>query len=196
MRRLLFTLIVTGVVAAPLAAQQASAPSLNESAQAAAPSAQTPQASAPAAPVRPPSLAGAALQGTNVRLEITITDTFSGTPQKKTAAMTVMSGQTGMIRTDNVVFEGRSRVRLNVDAMLTAYQSGQVSTRLTVSYLPPPRQSPTSAEARNDNSNQPGALEESITVVLHDGQPLVLSESADPATDRKVTLEAKATILK
>jgi hypothetical protein len=137
-----------------------------------------------------------AVGGVNIRLEITITDTFGAAPQKKTVAMTIMSGQTGMIRTENTVFGNRARVRLNVDAMATAYQSGLVSTRLTVTYIPAPRMSPASAEAQNANDTVPGSLEESVTVVLTDGKPLLLTESADPATDRKVTLEAKATILK
>jgi hypothetical protein len=35
-----------------------------------------------------------------------------------------------------------------------------------------------------------------LTVALRDGQKLVVSQSADPATDRKVTVEVTATILK
>ena len=32
--------------------------------------------------------------------------------------------------------------------------------------------------------------------MLEDGKPLVISQSADPATDRKVKVEVKATILR
>ncbi len=175
------------------------------SAQTPAPSAAAPQAqggqsgttpAAAQAPSRPPSLSGVALSGVNIRLEITITDTFGAAPQKKTVAMTIMSGQTGMIRTENTVFGNRARVRLNVDAMATAYASGLISTRLTVTYVPAPRVSPASPEAASAMDSVPGSLEETVTVVLADGKPLLLTESADPATDRKVTLEATATILK
>ena len=42
---------------------------------------------------------------------------------------------------------------------------------------------------------RPGRLHESITVRLTNGKPLVVSQSADPASDRKVTVELTATIL-
>jgi hypothetical protein len=39
-------------------------------------------------------------------------------------------------------------------------------------------------------------ISESLTVILEDGKPLVVSQSADPGSDRKVRVEIKATILK
>jgi hypothetical protein len=33
-------------------------------------------------------------------------------------------------------------------------------------------------------------------VILQNGKPLVVSQAADPTTDRKMTVEVKATILK
>lgn len=192
MRRLIlaFTLIAA-TTSAPLFAQTPQAPTP----QAVAPQATTPKAAAPQAPSRPPSLSGPTLNGVNIRLEITITDTFDNTPQKKTVSMTILSGQTGMVRTQNTVAR-RYPVRLNVDAMATAYANGLISTRLSVNYLPAPR----TADARDTGvgaeSDAPGHLEESLAVVLTDGQALVLTESADPVTTRKVTLEVKATVLK
>jgi hypothetical protein len=38
-------------------------------------------------------------------------------------------------------------------------------------------------------------LSESIGVILADGVPLTISQSADPITERRVTVEATATIL-
>lgn len=195
MRRLLFTLIVAGAIAAPLAAQQPSAPSRNESAQAAAPSAQTPQASAPAAPQaqapRAPEIGVASAQrlpgATNLKLEVTLTDTFSGTPVKKTVTMVMLNGYAGMIRTAN----NEKGAVLNVDAIASAYQTGQISLKLTFEYMPQ-----RIMDANGRPVGYPPSLNESINVVLMDGVTMLLSESADPATDRKVTLEAKATILK
>ena len=40
------------------------------------------------------------------------------------------------------------------------------------------------------------SLQESITVLLNDGKPLVISQSADSISDRKVTVEVRATIVK
>ncbi len=49
------------------------------------------------------------------------------------------------------------------------------------------------SEGRNTRSPR---LNESITVVLQDGKMLMVSQSADPGSDRKVTAELMATILK
>jgi hypothetical protein len=60
---------------------------------------------------------------------------------------------------------------------------------LTFEYTPSPDQ----IEPR---VSHPAQLNESMTVLLHDGRKLMVSQSADPATDRKVTVEVTATILK
>ena len=46
-----------------------------------------------------------------------------------------------------------------------------------------------------DRPPQP-PLQESVTALLDDGKTLLVSQSADPASDRKVRVELKATILK
>jgi hypothetical protein len=210
MRRLVLALLLTaGVAAVSLDAQQSASLAPE---QAAPPTMQTPAAppaaqggrgqstppavQAPSAPQRPPSLTGTPLNGSNIRLTVTISDNYGGTTHKKTVSIVLLSGESGMIRTANTVEVNRNQVsvRLNVDAHATAYPNGLVSTRLTVNYVP----SPSTSAAPEDSAfgPRPATLEESITVVLADGKPLVLTESADPVTDRKVTLEATATILK
>ena len=37
---------------------------------------------------------------------------------------------------------------------------------------------------------------ESVALVLDDGKPVVAAQSADPITDRRVSVEVKATILR
>jgi hypothetical protein len=78
-----------------------------------------------------------------------------------------------------------------MDALASAYQNGLVSLRLTFEYTPP---QPTNAVGQR--TGRAPTLHESVTVALMDGKPMILTESADPATDRKVTLEVTATILK
>jgi hypothetical protein len=39
-------------------------------------------------------------------------------------------------------------------------------------------------------------IQENISVNLDDGKPLVVAQSADPVSDRQVTVEVRATILK
>jgi hypothetical protein len=149
---------------------------------------QAPQAVTP----RPPSapfIAGPNNQpmpsATNIRLDLTITDTFTGTPVKKTVSMIVLTQNGGMIRTASP--EGWAV--LNIDAVAGAYQGGLVSVRMTFEYSP-------ALPKDISTTGRPPKLNESITVALQDGKPLVVSQSADPASDRKVTAELTATILK
>ena len=153
-----------------------------------APQAITPRPDPPRAPSAP-QLSGPNNQGmpshTNIKLDLTITDTFTGSPVKKTVTMLMLQNNGGMIRTTSV--DGWSN--LNVDAVAAAYTSGLVSVRITFEYTPPVGKEATP-------TSRPPRLNESITVVLQDGKPLMVSQSADPATDRKVTAELTATILK
>jgi hypothetical protein len=155
-----------------------------QQAQATTPPAAAPRAEAP----RPPSIGGANNQpmpsGTNIRLDLVITDTYTGAPVKKTVSLLVLNGHSGMIRTNGS--DGWSV--LNVDAVAGAWTGGQVSLRMTFEYTP--------AQTKETSAGRAPRLNESITVVLQDGKPLMVSQSADPATDRKVTAELTATILK
>ncbi|HUF48381.1 MAG TPA: hypothetical protein VMM93_11235 [Vicinamibacterales bacterium] len=124
----------------------------------------------------------------NIRVDLTITDTYTEAPSTKTVTMLVLNGQQGRVRTQNRLPEGHV-VELNVDAQAVIVAAGQVRLRLTLEYTPA-QQAPAGARVG------PAQLHESLTVALRDGQQLVVSQSADPATDRKVTVEVTATILK
>lgn len=124
---------------------------------------------------------------TNIRLELTITDTISGTPATKTVSMVILNGSNGMIRTST---PGQSHM-LNVDAIATAYQNGLIGVRLSFEFTPP---TPTD-DAGRPTGRAPQLLE-SLTVVVADGKPLVVSQSADAASARTVTASITATVLK
>lgn len=148
-----------------------------------------PAAQAPAAPRAPraPQLGGPMLSAaTNIRLDMAITDTLGGAPVKKTVSLVMLNGNGGMIRTRNQ----EHSAELNVDALANAYTSGLISLQVTFAYIAPMQ--------LDDQGRRRSApeLNESITVVLVDGKPMVVSQSADPATDRKVTVELTATVLK
>ncbi len=51
-------------------------------------------------------------------------------------------------------------------------------------------------DARVAYRRHQAAIARSVTAILSDGVSTVLSESADPLTDRKATLEVRATIVK
>ena len=118
---------------------------------------------------------------------MTITDTLSGNPSTKTVSMVILNGSNGMIRTSQ---PGYDHV-LNVDAMATAYQNGMIGVRLSFEFTPP---GPAAVEGR-PNTRAP-RLNESLTVVVLDGKPLVVSQSADAASNRTVTASITAKVLK
>jgi hypothetical protein len=180
MRRFLFFALALLFVARSVDAQTAKPTSPAKPALAAAP-----KPPAPPAPLGP-----------NVRLELTVTDTYSGTPTQKTVSMLTRSGALGRIRTTNtvVVEQGPNStttepILLNVDATATTFPKEQIEVRLTLEYRPAPQ------DAQPQRRNGPAVLNESLTIVLTNGKPLVVSQSADPATDRKVSVELKASIL-
>jgi hypothetical protein len=143
------------------------------------------QARAAAQPPRPePSV--------NIRVELTITDQRgTAAALSKTITMTMMDTAYSRIRTGGDVRTplGFRPVTLNVDATPRLHKDGKIRLDLTIEYRP------TAAESDTEQSTTP-TINEQIGVLLEDGKPLVISQSADPATDRKVKIEAKATILR
>lgn len=131
-------------------------------------------------------------QPMNVRLELTITDQRGETPAiSKIVTMTLADRHHGRIRTQGDVRtpQGFRPVILNVDGNATIIQGGRARVMLTIEYRP------VAAEAENERSTTPN-INESLTVILDDGKPMVVSQSADPVTDRKVKVEVKITLLK
>lgn len=191
MRRLILALtLIAATTSASLFAQQAqSDPHFAQAPRAQGGSGQggTPQATAPAAPRanRLPNLPMLAAT-TNIQLELTLTDTLGGTPVTKTVAMVILNGSDGQIRTAS---PGSDYI-LNVDAMANAYQNGLIGVKVTFYFQPPP------SIAEGKPSQRAPSLNESLTVVVSDGKPLIVSQSADAASDRKVTASIKATVLK
>ena len=195
MRRLILALTLTAATASASliaqtprpGAQPTTPPSAAPSAMATPGQTTTPPAAAPQASQssRLPNLAMLP-STTNIQLELTITDTISGTPATKTVSMVILNGSSGMIRTSTPGYDHQ----LNVDAMANAYQNGMVGVRITFDFTPP------QITAEGKPTTRAPRLNESLTVVVSDGKPLVVSQSADAASDRKVTATIKATVLK
>ena len=133
---------------------------------------------------------------TNVQVELTLTDqTGAATPDKKTVSMVVSSGNWGKIRSaGNVRPAGATPlvVQLDVDARPFVAVDGPIQLELTLNYSPPGAQAPDQENARA----RPTTINQSLTVVLQSGKPMVVSQAADPVNDRKVLVEVKATVLK
>jgi hypothetical protein len=67
---------------------------------------------------------------------------------------------------------------------------GQIQLELTIVYSPP------GGADKDSQRPRPTGVNQSLTVVLQSGKPLLVSQAADPVSDRKVIVEVKATILK
>ena len=131
---------------------------------------------------------------TNVQVELTLTDQ-AGTqaPEKKTVSMIVSSGNWGKIRSVGNVRPQNDApfvVDLNVDARPFVSVDGPIQLELTLVYSPP------GGADKDTLKPRPTGINQSLTVVLQSGKPLVISQAADPVSDRKVIVEVKATVLK
>lgn len=128
---------------------------------------------------------------TNVQVELMLSDHIgSQPPEKKTVSMIVASGSWGKVRSAGMVGMPPAVVDLNVDARPFVSMEGLIQLELTLVYSPP-------GSADKDLSKpRPTGVNQSLTVVLQSGKPLIVSQAADPISDRKVIVEVKATILK
>lgn len=144
---------------------------------------------------------------TNVQIELTISDQTGSSPvEKKTVSLIAASGTWGKIRAAGVArpnsATGNVPVGLNVDAR-PFLVGGLVHVELTIGYNPLSAQSieaydPQKSDRAAYTASQirPTELNQSLTVVLQSGKPLIVSQAADPVSDRKIIVEVKATILK
>lgn len=171
--------------------------------------AQTPT---PAVPKTPPPAAGAQRETAapkavpevafpvNIKIEVTITDQTGSNPAaKKTVSMIVGDRQNTSIRSSASVpvrFAGGGsssrNVTINVDARpaILTKEPNKILVSFGLEYFP---KTATGAEEA-----EPGmaALNERLGLIFESGKPLIVSQAADPTSDRKITVEVTATILK
>lgn len=131
--------------------------------------------------------------GPNVRVEVMFSEQRSDAPAvPKTVTITTNDGQWGRVRSSvNTVGYGASP--LNVDARPEVLADGRVLLSVNIEYGE--KRVPAGKDV------QPGqiieaTLNESVTLLLESGKGLAVTQSADPMSDRKVSVEVKATILK
>jgi hypothetical protein len=133
---------------------------------------------------------------TNVQIELTLTDQIGTNPaEKKTVSMIASSGSWGKIRSAGTIRPDGDQpypVMLNVDARPLVSVEGPVQLELTFEYYPLKG----SGEQKEGAKQRPSGVNQSQTVILQSGKPLIVSQAADPISDRKVVVEVKATVLK
>jgi hypothetical protein len=127
---------------------------------------------------------------------------------RKVITMVVADRQSGSIRSKGVVkipaeppsagttYVGMAPYRdvtINVDAhpMLLRSPDGNIRVDLGLEYQP-------TIGGGKGASTEPGTsnLNERISVIVEPGKPLTISQAADPASDRRISVELKATILR
>ena len=133
---------------------------------------------------------------TNVQIELTLTDQLGANPaEKKTVSMIASSGSWGKIRSTGTIRpdgDAPYPVVLNVDARPFVSVDGPVQVELTFEYVP----LKSTGDVKEGARQRPAGINQSQTVILQSGKPLVISQAADPISDRKVVVEVKATVLK
>jgi hypothetical protein len=167
--------------------------------------AKTPSAPQQEPPPPPPApLAGtpreAQRQGQpiNVRVDVTITDQRGGTASlKKTVTVVTGDGLGGLIRSSATYPNVTGEVPLNVDAEPMILTDGKIRLRLNLQYdLPGTTLAPTQPDASRAATPFKTTLHETLALILESGKPMIATQSADPVSDRQVTVEVKATILR
>jgi hypothetical protein len=180
----------------PAGAEQAPTPT-------AAPRART---TTPPPPPAPPVAGGTAAarrsgQPVNVQIEFTITDQRDGVPAvKRTVSVIVGDTYTGQIRSQSDLMNTPGQMApitpltLNIDATPELLADGKIRAGFNLQYDWAPPQSEAAAPARGAVLKT--SLRDTVSLILESGKPMIAAQSADPAGDRKVTVEVKATILR
>lgn len=139
----------------------------------------------------------------NVRFDLTITDqTADGQPLKKSIMWVLADGfgsrvrSTGMVHSQLQTESGPItrqlfEVELNVDASVAVLDGDRMRSEIVIQYTPG-----IAGAMAPQGTVKPSPLNESVTVILTSGKPLVITQAADPVSDRKVTAEVTATILR
>ncbi len=207
-RRAATVLVLTAALIAPLGAQAqapARAPGRPATAPLAQPATLQPAADQPAPAGVPPAPPAArrTLPTRNVKVTVNISDQQGDGPVSvKTVELVIADGYRGNVRSSAQVPTPIGPYRtlpLNVDAEAIITPEARVLLELRFNYGIVEAAAAVPAPA--DDERRPAQprfaeISENLIVLLTQGVPLVASRSADAASDRRVTVEVQAEILK
>jgi hypothetical protein len=136
----------------------------------------------------------------NVKIDVTITDQDDATPLKKVVSLVIADGRSGQVRSSTFTSAGgnQKHLPLSVDAtpVITPDQKVLLELRLQYSGIHDVRDGTVAADAPVRPRRFAGDILETLNILLTPGTPITVARSADAATDRTVTVEVKADILK
>jgi hypothetical protein len=135
-----------------------------------------------------------------VKVELNITEEGGATPPvKKTISAVVADGFNGFVRENGFTTTGpvgayARAVPLNLDAFPTILANGKIRLTCSIQYNSAPTSAPVSS---NDPRVGSGTdIKQNLVLILESGKSLVISQATDPISDRKVTVDVTATILR
>ena len=123
----------------------------------------------------------------NLKIEVAISDSLSADVQyRKSVTMIVADNRSGQVRSNSG--EGV----INVDARPQIQRDGRIMLQLTVEYRP----NLTLQQTQQTGASTRTTFTESMTLIVPDAKLITVSQSSDPGTDRRMTLDVTTTILK
>ena len=177
-------LIVAVLSVLPAAAQQGSEPVKPSKPQG------PPRASELLQPPQAPAKPG---QPVNIRIDVKINDERGQASVAKVVSLTAADGGTAFIRcTAEAPFgakiENLRTIPLHVDAS-PRIEGNKIRLRLSLEY--------NAVDIGGENRQYPKMeIKENLALVLENGKALTVAETPDPLSDRRVSVEVKATILR
>jgi hypothetical protein len=132
----------------------------------------------------------------NVRVEVTITEQRGkAAPTRKLVTIIGADGFRNAIRSQETFFPPLD-VPLNVDITPFILDNGRIRLGINLEYDLPGVQIKPQAGMDMERVLTKSAIRENLWLILDSGKPLVAAQSADPVSDRQVTVEVRATVLK
>ena len=181
----LLTTVVAIYLAATVSAQQGAQPKPQPAPAPAKPPSPFVVAATDPAPIDP---FGGPEALVNVRYEIRIREEGGPQPVTKMVSMTGTLHETSLVRAGQ---DGPSNNPLNVDVTPANIRDMKVLTKLGIQYTPQrPAVAPGAVQAPMFGVRQ------NVSVWLESGKPMVISQSADPLSDRRLIVEVTATIIR
>ena len=133
------------------------------------------------------------LPSANVSIDVTVRESVGGATKSRDVHLTVAEGQFGRIRSqvERVPLDRPAEsFQLFVDASPRLLQDGRIYIELSLQIgIPDPSTDPANGRVKL-------SITDSLTVILEEGEPMVVAQSADTLTDLKVEVEVTATVLR
>jgi hypothetical protein len=122
-------------------------------------------------------------------VDLAITEDGGGGPAvKKSVSAVAADGFNASVR-EVAMAQAKDPVPLNLDAFPAILANGKVRLQCSIQYLSVQSRDSADTRARTD-------IKQNFVLILDSGKTQVVTQATDPVTDRRVTVEVTATILR